>query len=132
MSDEGTGSSVFVPVVPDASISLLPVLSEITLTQVSFTWSDGAYNGGKPILDYRVSYDQGTAVWVDLEEGITQKQYTATGLDQGLTYKFKVEARNEVGYSLPSVEIAILTAIIPEAPFDVATTVVANSIVVSW
>lgn len=57
MSDAGTGASVFVPVVPDAPVTLLPVLSEISLTQVSFTWSDGAYNGGKPILDYQVSYD---------------------------------------------------------------------------
>jgi len=61
-SIEGTGSQVFVPVVPEAPISLQPTPSEITKTQASFTWSDGA-NGGKPILDYLVLYDQGVGVW---------------------------------------------------------------------
>ena len=27
---------------------------------LAFTWSDGASNGGTPIIDYRVNYDAGT------------------------------------------------------------------------
>lgn len=41
-------------------------------------------------------------------------------------------ARNEVGYSLTSDEFSVLTAIIPDAPHDVVTSVVANDIVIDW
>jgi hypothetical protein len=66
MSDEGTGSSIFVPVEPEPPINLLENQSEITKTTVSFVWSDGE-NGGKPILDYKVEYDQADGVsWTTL------------------------------------------------------------------
>jgi len=57
LSQEGGGASIFVPVVPDSPVNLQPVASEITKTQLKFTWSDGTYNGGKAILDYKVEYD---------------------------------------------------------------------------
>ncbi len=67
------------------------------------------------MLDYRVSYDQATGTWVNLATS-TVTAYTATGLTGGLTYKFRIEARNSVGYSLYSEELAILCARIPDAP----------------
>jgi hypothetical protein len=132
MSAEGSGASIFVPVVPEAPINMVEISSEVTKTTASFAWSDGA-NGGKPILDYMVEYDLADgSSWTTLETDILQKQYTATGLDQGNTYKFRVYACNQVGYSEASEEIHILTAIIPDAPSDVLTTVVANDIVITW
>jgi hypothetical protein len=50
MSEEGSGSSIFVPVVPDAPLNLYS--AEVTLNTVKLAWSDGAYNGGKPISSY--------------------------------------------------------------------------------
>lgn len=111
-SDQGTGSSIFVPEVPGAPISLQPTPSEITRTQASFTWSDST-NGGKPILSYKILSDQATGTWIELATGIVSKDYISTGLTQGLTYSFKVEAYNQVGYGTSSAEIAILTAIVP-------------------
>jgi hypothetical protein len=89
VSEQGTGSEVFVPVIPGAPISLQPSPSEITKTTASFTWSDST-DGGKPIIDYKILSDQGIGSWIDFEENITENQYMATGLTQGLTYKFKV------------------------------------------
>lgn len=118
---------------PDTPINLLANPAEITKVSCSITWSDGAYNGGKPILDYLIEYDQGTGfMWTTLVSSVTQKEYQVENLIQGVTYKFRVLARNEVGYSSASEELEVLTAIVPEAPIDVVTSVVANDIVIDW
>lgn len=41
-------------------------------------------------MDYKITFDQGTSTFVDLESGILLQQYQATGLAAGTTYKFKV------------------------------------------
>lgn len=43
---------------------------------------------------------------------------TSISLTPGLFYKFKVTARNPVGFSLESDEISILAAKIPDAPVN--------------
>lgn len=77
-------------------------------------WSEGA-DGGKPIEDYKVERFDGVE-WVQLVDNLSEKQYVATGLQSGYTHQFRVYARNEVGYSLPSDTLEILTAIVPIAP----------------
>jgi hypothetical protein len=57
---------------------------------------------------------------------------TVNGATSGLTYKFKVEARNVIGYSLPSVQFSIKAAIVPAAPLDVMTTRNVNSVRITW
>jgi len=42
--------------VPDAPVSLSNVPSITTAYQIGLTWTEGAYNGGSPVLDYKVSY----------------------------------------------------------------------------
>jgi hypothetical protein len=66
------------------------VYSERQATAIGISWEKGSANGGSSILDYTVSYDQATGTYVVLESGILNKQYTATGLTPGQTYKFKV------------------------------------------
>jgi hypothetical protein len=78
---------------------------------IAFSWSDGVSDGGAVILDYSVSYDQSTNNYVTLATGITTKSFTTTvTLTSGVVYKFKVIARNSVGYSAESEEVAILAA----------------------
>ena len=50
----------------------------------------------------------------------------------GRYYKFKVEAKNSVGYSALSIPISILTAQIPGTPAPPTTTLIGDTIVVSW
>jgi hypothetical protein len=52
----GSGSYVFVPNVPGAPVNLQPILSGISRTTASFSWSDGI-TGGSKILDYMISFD---------------------------------------------------------------------------
>ncbi len=68
--------------------------------------------GGSAIIDYRIFYDNGlgNGVFVELVSGLTTTSYTAIGLTSGLTYTFRVQARNVYGYSASSVSVSIITA----------------------
>jgi hypothetical protein len=53
-------------------------------------------------------------------------------LTSGTTYEFKVEARNEFGYSEYSSTLSLLAAYIPEVPTNVATNMDGSQVRVSW
>lgn len=46
--------------IPDAPVNLVNDESYTTDTVIRFTWNDGASDGGSPVLDYTVYYDEGT------------------------------------------------------------------------
>lgn len=101
---------------PDAPLALSNNPAVTTATKIGLVWSAGLSNGGKTIIDYRVSFDQGIGTYIVLQAGITVTSYTATTLTHGTTYKFKVQARNSVGYSAYSSEVSILAAQVPNTP----------------
>ena len=71
------------------------------------------FNGGSPLLDYRIWYDESNGPeYVVLVENhhISFVSFIATGLTQGLTYSFKVEVRNAYGHSAFSNSVEILAA----------------------
>ena len=70
-SAEGNGAIILTN--PDAPISLIEVYSERQATAIGISWEKGAANGGSPILDYTVSYDQATDTYVVLESGILNR-----------------------------------------------------------
>jgi hypothetical protein len=71
--------------------------------------------------------------YVVLDDTVTQQEYiTQVSLIAGETYKFKIEARNEVGYSSPSQEIAILAATYPDPPMAPTTSVNGEDVIISW
>ena len=74
------------------------------------------FDGGASVLDYTVSYDNGGMTFTILSSGLNQLTYIATQLTPGLTYSFKVQARNILGLSDYSSVISILAAQIPDAP----------------
>jgi len=58
-----------------------------------------------------------------------------TGLTAGTSYKFYVKARNVIGQSIPSSEVIILAAQIPDAPTSLsndAAVTNANTIGLTW
>ena len=85
-------------------------------------------------MDYRVSYDQGqgTNTFVVLASGITEEAYIATGLTSGVTYIFKVQARNIKGFSAYSSEISILAAQTPDKPDAPVTSVSGSNVIIDW
>lgn len=87
---------------PDAPIDLAEKIEARSPTTITMVWSDGASDGGSPIIDYRISWDRGIDEWEYLVDGILYEIYQATDLDYGTIYSFKIEARNLNGYSLYS------------------------------
>jgi hypothetical protein len=63
--------------VPDAPIDLTNDPSVTTESVIRFTWSEGLSNGGTPVIDYDVYYNQGSSIgsWVLLEEDVLTAYY---------------------------------------------------------
>jgi len=43
--------------VPDAPVTIANNAALTNSVQIGLTWADGVYNGGVPILDYLIFYD---------------------------------------------------------------------------
>jgi hypothetical protein len=130
LSEEGNGATIYT--VPDAPIDLREDSTSRTSTTITVLWDDGASDGGSPIIDYRISWDRGMDEWEYLADGIIYEIYTATGLDYGTIYSFKLEARNLNGYSLYSEIVQILCAAEPPKPNTPTTTVVGGEVLFDW
>lgn len=71
---------------PDAPINLVNVPAITSASQIGLAWEDGVNNGGAAVLDYTLSWDQGTSTWTTLTSGVSIKSYKVTGLTQSLNY----------------------------------------------
>lgn len=89
-SDEGAGATILTN--PDAPLNLANDPLNTSGTTIGLIWYEGPENGGTPVIDYTVSYDQssGTGNFVELASGVATTSYSATGLVPGNTYTFKV------------------------------------------
>jgi hypothetical protein len=79
---------------------------------IALTWTVPTVVGGTAVIDYRVSWGQGTSNFEILAQGVTTAYYsTTTTLIPNTVYKFKVESRNAFGYSTSfSNEVSIRAA----------------------
>ena len=130
MSAAGNGGIILT--IPDAPVNLANAPLITRSNQIGITWQAGAANGGTPVIDYRINFDQGTDVFSIDVAGITATSYTKTGLTAGMTYKFKVEARNAFGYSDLSAAVTVLAAQEPATPSAPTTAVVGLYVRISW
>ena len=109
ISDPGNGGIMVS--IPDKPFL---VMNDATITsdsKIGIFWFDGATNGGSPIIDYKIMWDQSIGYWVSLVEGLTDRVYqTSSTLLKGRTYSFRVYSRNSVGYSVASTDLDILVA----------------------
>lgn len=76
---------------------------------------------------------QGTGSYEVLNSTLSVNQYTATGLEAGLTYNFRVESYNAFGYSQLSSPKSILCATKPSKLSVAPRTSVTNEMVsIDW
>jgi hypothetical protein len=112
-------------------VSLAEDTSKRDPTTLGLTWSAGASNGGATVTEYRISKAvQGGTFSVLASTANTH--YDVTSLTSGTTYEFKVEARNEYGYSAYSNTLSLLAAYIPAVPTSVTTEIDGSSVKVQW
>ena len=113
----------------DATVPNAPTRLRATAegtAQIDLAWTAPGFNGGADITGYRieVSEDAGSN-WTDLaaNTGVTETEYSHTGLDPASTRHYRVSAINEIGTGNPSnVANATTDATVPDPP----TNLVAN------
>ncbi len=74
----------------------------LTLTpgsqQIATSWNEPTYNGGSPIIDYDVEYQQtGDTEWTDWPHDSAVRNTIITGLSNSTEYAVRVRAENAVG-----------------------------------
>jgi hypothetical protein len=103
--------------------------------QVSLSWTAPASTGGSAVTGYDVyegaapGGESGTPVNASLIAGTT---YDVTGLTNGTTYYFTVEAVNAVGNSAASDEASATPATVPGAPTNLGATRGNAQVLLSW
>lgn len=125
---EVTGTiSVSVMDKPDAPL-LSAVSGDPQDGAVNLSWTAGSANGS-PITEYKVAWSgDGSG-----EQSCGQKtSCLIDGLKNGKTYSFKVQAKNEVGWSKESNTVDGTPDKLPDAPTDVKAEVNGNTISVTW
>lgn len=130
-----TGNGAVILSIPSEPTDLENNSAVSQATFIAFTWRAPVHDGGSPIIDYRVYYDQGDPAATDfvvLESNIVGLAYTATPTLMGVTYRFKVAARNLMGYSIKSGSVSILAAQEPNKPSKPVTTLVGENVVITW
>lgn len=100
-----TPAAVIPPTAPGTPVGFYGTVG-IGSGQARLTWRAPA-NGGSAITDYIIERSIDGVLWTTVTDGVsTDVMYTATGLTNGTSYKFRVSARNAVGDSAPT---ALLT-----------------------
>lgn len=94
------GSGATIISVPDSPEALAEDAAERTGSTLGLVWTDGVDNGGTTIIDYRISVTSSDGLYNVVTSHQTGRSYVAVGLTKGVTYYFKVQARNAHGYSL--------------------------------
>lgn len=74
-TESETGVGAVIQLVPDAPVNLENDSTATSDTQIRFTWSDGASDGGTQIIDQAVYYDQGTDAFVLLDGTVEDRFY---------------------------------------------------------
>lgn len=113
---------------PQQVTGLTFVEAASTASEITVSWNElttTAETGDSPIIEYQVyqAVQGGTPSWslaATVPAGTSQ--YQATGLTGGVTYLYKVRAKNLHGEGAYSSEVAALAAQVPDAPTAPTTT----------
>ena len=93
-----------------------------TASILDITWSAisiPSYTGGLAITSYNLEWDQGTSSWAELvgqTTPYTSLSYSKTGLTAGTVYKFRLRAKNSIGFGPYSNEVSMTPSAVPGAP----------------
>ena len=87
------------------------------------------------MLEYTVEMDDNSDdIYDSVATGVTTLEHTESGLTEGNSYRFRVQARNAVGFSNYSVVFTIIAATVPSKPGAPTTylNVDSTKVVIDW
>ena len=96
-----------------------PSLSSATLTGVTVVFSEPSSDGGSPITSYTIQFSSDNwSTWETATSTLTTaiNPFNTTGLLPSTSYRFRVIATNNVGFSAPSQSSALITTLAPTRP----------------
>jgi hypothetical protein len=106
-------------------------------TRIQLIWSNGVSNGGSPVIDYTINWDQGTGVWAVRQSNVNITSIFIT-LTANITFTFTVQSRNTQGLSPVSNDLSVMissssvAAPVPSSPGTPVTTNSGTNIVITW
>lgn len=102
--------------------------------EIGLGWSPPSFDGGSPVIDYRIWSDLGSAgsSFQIVRENILVNTYVDQTVIKGNTYIYKLQARNAYGYSSLSAEVAVLAAQKPATPNAPVTSFALDYVTISW
>jgi hypothetical protein len=126
------GNGAIILTYPDAPLSLAEAFAQRTATALGLTWSQGAANGGTPVIDFTISYAANLGSLQVLAANVLTPSYLATGLASGATYDFWVQSRNSYGLSAYSAALQLVSGFKPSVPAAPTTSVITNNVILTW
>jgi fibronectin type 3 domain-containing protein len=99
--------------------------------QVSFRWDPPSEDGGLPVIGYDVFMGL-SAISLEWVAYVQLPNWTAEGLENGVTYHFAVSARNDLGPGERGATILTTPYSLPDAPVDPIVEGGMEQVVVRW
>jgi hypothetical protein len=130
MSEVGNGA--IITTYPDAPINLQENSSDRDTGILGMVWEQAAFNGGAVIEDYQIWIAVSGQAFEVLASGLASPAYIAASLTPGITYDFKVQARNSYDYSAYSATLTLLCAWKPFKPDAPTTYRVTDQMYFDW
>lgn len=116
------GNGAIILMEPDAPYGLFEQTEFRTKSILSFAWTKGAAEGGTPVTGYYISMAEQGGEFSYLVTDLTSTSFTVVSLTAGITYEFKVQAKNAYGLSAFSETLTLLCAFKPEVSIPAPTT----------
>ncbi|MEM0448291.1 MAG: fibronectin type III domain-containing protein [Methanomassiliicoccales archaeon] len=99
---------------------------------INLTWKPPAFDGGAPILGYRIYRGTSPGSETFLADAGNFTFYICSRLQIGRTYYFRVSAYNVVGEGLKSNEVAAAPDVVPGAPIALVAKEGVRQITLTW
>lgn len=93
--------------VPDEPDS--PEISQVSDNEILLTWKQPRFDGHSPVICYKLEYKLAEQMeWTKKADNIDHEFYLVTDLEPNAKYRFRLAAKNAIGWSEFSVPTAVV------------------------